>query len=67
MIVSAGTLSGCSIDGLEIVLCNTSGIRRIAKNSIDKLKAQSSDWDKQIGSLFRDYKIRLQFDPKEAG
>jgi len=66
LIGSAGKLNQGSISGLEIVLCNGSGFHRIDEDSIHKLEAQADRWDKEIGSLFSDYKIRLGFDPKKA-
>jgi hypothetical protein len=67
MIVSASKINRGSISGLEIVLCDTSGLHRIKEDLTRKLEAQANRWDKHIGSLFLKYKIRLRFDPNEAG
>lgn len=67
MIVSASKLNSGSIRGLEIVLCKPSGIRRIDKKSIHKLLTQANRWDKQIGSLFSNYRQDFTFSDKAAG
>ena len=52
MIVSARHFNTAAIDGLEIVLCDSSGIRRLPEESIRKLEASSEKWDMEIGNLF---------------
>jgi hypothetical protein len=53
LIISAGALNPAGISGLEIVLCDASGIRRVSGTEIFNLKVKAAARDKSIGeSLF---------------
>jgi len=67
LVVSASMLNSGSIGGLEIVLCDASGLHRIAEDSIRKLEAKANKWDEEIGSMFANYRQHFTFAPKDAG
>jgi hypothetical protein len=67
LIDSASQLNRGSISGLEIVLCDASGLHRVDEESIRKLEAKANRWDKHIGSLFTKYKQDFTFAEKDAG
>jgi hypothetical protein len=53
LVFAAGVLNSAMIEGLDIVLCNASGIRRLSDESIDTLKLQVAQRDESIrASLF---------------
>lgn len=47
-VLMAGIMSGGIISGLEIVLCTSSGFRRLTKEELDSLTAYSADLDTDI-------------------
>lgn len=51
LIIAAGALNSAGIGGLEIVLCNSSGIHRLPDESISELGIKSSERDKSLGEL----------------
>jgi len=54
-VLAAGEMNSAMIDGLEIVLCDASGIRRLSEESISKLKSGVAKRDEMISaSLFDD-------------
>jgi hypothetical protein len=53
LIISAAKLSTASIQGLEIIRCDASGIRRLSNESILELKRRTDEWDRQFGDLIR--------------
>jgi hypothetical protein len=55
LVVSASKLNGGSISGLEIVLCDASGLHRLDYDSIRKLEAKANKWDEEIGALFANH------------
>jgi hypothetical protein len=55
LVLAAGEMNSAMIDGLEIVLCDASGIRRLSEESISKLKSGVAKRDEMISaSLFDD-------------
>jgi hypothetical protein len=50
LVLAAGELNSAMVDGLEIVLCDASGIRRLADASISKLKSGVAERDEMIAS-----------------
>jgi hypothetical protein len=52
MICCAARLNNAGISGLEIVYCDTNGIRRLSANSIAALEEKAEEWDATIGCLF---------------
>jgi hypothetical protein len=67
MIVSASVLNSAGIGGLEIVVCETSGIKRLSDDSTALLIAQSKEWDQEIGSLVMNYSKQLFYAPDATG
>lgn len=61
-IFSAAEFSRDSIYGLEIVICDKNGLRRLSDTSIKKLRVQSQRWDEKIGTFFANYTRRFEFD-----
>ena len=55
-IVSAGKLNGSAIEGLEIILCQSGAIQRMANDSARELEEKSNQWDHDIGDFFRKHK-----------
>jgi hypothetical protein len=43
------------ISGLEIVLCNSDGVNRLSKSSIEELEPRGDEWDRTISGLFLNY------------
>jgi len=55
LILSAAQLNRDSIDGLEIVIGDKGGVRRLPDGSIEKLRSDSESWDRQIEQFFASY------------
>jgi hypothetical protein len=66
-IVSAGTLNPTAISGVEIVLCDASGIHRVSEDSLRQLESKAREWDKNIGDLFLDHRQQFTYAPKVNG
>jgi hypothetical protein len=66
-ILSAGSLNSAAIDGLEIVVCDDSGIRRLSDDSIIELQNKSREWDEQIGNLILGYTQKFTYAPHVIG
>ena len=62
MIGQAKTLNTAGIDGLEIVICSSSGIKQLSKDSCELLKRQAEHWDDTIGDLFLNHKPQYIYD-----
>jgi hypothetical protein len=67
LIVAASTLNPTPISGLEIVLCNASGLHRLSDDSIRELKSKATEWDKNIGDLFLTHRQQFTYAPDVAG
>jgi hypothetical protein len=66
LVVSANKLNKASIEGLEIIFCDTAGVHRLSRKSILELETQANRWDEQIGSFFSDYKQDFGVAPEDA-
>jgi hypothetical protein len=62
-ILAAGRLNPTAIKGLEIVLCGTSGIRRVSEESIRELELKTHEWHTSIGDLFLKDRPQLTYAP----
>jgi 20S proteasome alpha/beta subunit len=51
LVIVAGELNSATINGLEIVICGESGIRRLPEDEIRNLETDARRWDKEIGQL----------------
>ena len=51
IIVAAGRISPALIDGLEIVLCDSSGFRRLSREENEQWKEKAVKRDKKIGRI----------------
>jgi len=67
LIVSAGRLNNAAIGGLEIVLCDASGLRRLSDDSIRELELTADGWDKSIGGMFFNHRQQFTYAPDVAG
>jgi len=67
LIVCAHKLNTATIDGLEIVLCTTSAIRRLSAESIEELKVKADEWDKTISKLFLNHRQQFTYAPDVVG
>jgi hypothetical protein len=66
LIVTASKLNPTAISGLEIVLCNASGLRRLSDDSVRGLKLKAAEWDENIGNLFLNYRQQFTYAPDVA-
>jgi hypothetical protein len=67
LIVSASKLNSAAIGGLEIVVCDESGIHLLSDESTAALEAQSAEWDQQIGDLVMGYAKQFTYAPNVIG
>jgi hypothetical protein len=67
LVVSAGRLNPGAISGLEIVLCDASGLHRLSDDSIRELEATANRWDKSIGRRFATYAQQFTYAPEVSG
>lgn len=63
LVVSAGDLNPTAISGLEVVLCEPSGIHRLSDSSIAELELKSAQWDEEMRASFARYPHRLTYAP----
>jgi hypothetical protein len=63
MVATAGHLNPYLINGLEIAVCNGDGCHRLSDESILCLKKKASEWDIEIGNLFRNYPEQITYAP----
>jgi len=66
-IIAAHKLFNGAISGLEIVLCDASGVHRLSDDSIGELELKANEWDKEIGGLFLNHQQQFTYAPHEAG
>jgi hypothetical protein len=52
LILAAGKINTAMISGLEVVLLDSSGIRRVSDDSIHELERRFREWDKRTGAEF---------------
>jgi hypothetical protein len=64
LVVTARNFNSAMIAGLEIVLCDSTGIRRIDQDSIRRLELQVDEIDKQLESSLTNYSQRFTYDSK---
>jgi hypothetical protein len=55
LIVAGNKLSPDRIEGLEIVVCDRSGVRRLSDDSISDLLSVANETDEKLQALFTDY------------
>jgi hypothetical protein len=55
LVLTARKFNSGTIDGLEVVLCNDSGIHRLDDKSTRKLRAKSAKFDEQLQKSFASY------------
>ena len=67
LIVAASKLNPGGIGGLEIVLCDASGLHRLSNASISELEIKTEEWDASIGELFRGYSQQFTYAPNVSG
>jgi len=67
LVVSAERLNTGTISGLEIVTCTDKGIRRLSDESINRLRAQSEEWDRSMGELFLNHREQFSYSPNVIG
>lgn len=67
VVVCAHTLNTATISGLEIVLCDSSGIHRLSDDSIRELELKAKEREKDIGSLFVNYRQEFSYAPNVVG
>jgi hypothetical protein len=60
-------LNSGSIGGLEIVLCDAAGLRRLSDKDIIRLEKKADEWDGKMGGLLKNHRQRFAFDPKVVG
>ncbi|HEY3770650.1 MAG TPA: hypothetical protein VGN44_18395 [Candidatus Angelobacter sp.] len=63
LIVSAGKLNSATIRGLEMVMCDDSGFRRLAKGSIDELESKANEWDINFGESIYSHTQEFTYTP----
>jgi hypothetical protein len=64
LVCSAGRIGPGAIGGLEIVVCNSSGLRRLSDSSISKLEAISKGWDSTFSNQIFSHKAQFEWDKK---
>ena len=62
MIGQAKTLNTAGIDGLEILTCDSTEIKRLSKDSCELLEQQAELWDDAIGDLFLNHRPQYVYD-----
>jgi len=67
LIVCAARLNSATISGLEIVLCDISGIHRLSDESIFNLKVEATERDKSIGESLLRGSQQFTYAPNVAG
>lgn len=67
MICSAHFMNSFGIDGLEMVLCSSSGIQRLSDKSIETLKNKADEWDKEIENRILAHNQGYKYAPKTDG
>jgi hypothetical protein len=64
LIVSAGEIGPGAVNGLEIVVCDPSGLRHLSDESIEELKSTVRRWDRQFGEQIFGHRAHLVWDTK---
>lgn len=67
LVVCAHTLNTATISGLEVVLCDSSGIHRLSNDSIRELELRANEREKDIGNLFLSDTQQFTYAPDVAG
>lgn len=67
LIVAAHELNTAGISGLEIVLCDASGLHRLSGDSIRELESKANEWDRDIGDLFLNHEQQISYAPNVVG
>jgi hypothetical protein len=67
LVVCAHELNTATISGLEIVLCDTSGIRRLSNDSVNELQLRAKEWDRSIGQLLFGHRQQFTYAPNVIG
>ena len=55
LVMSASKLNSGAISGLEIVVCNSSGLNLLSKQLICDLQLKAEEWDREFGELIFRY------------
>lgn len=67
IVLSAGQIGRGAIGGLEIVRCDKDGVRHLSKQSIEKLKIASVDWDARFGKEILTHRQNFTYAPDMIG
>jgi hypothetical protein len=67
LVISAGKLNPAGIGGLEIVLCESSGIHRLSDFCIRDLEENANDLDRSFGLSLASYAKALTYTPDVIG
>ena len=66
-LINAGNkLDPAGIEGLEIVLCDASGIHRLSNDSINVLQSWANNTDEVLRTSFGNYDKHFTYDPHES-
>ena len=63
-VVLAHRFTPVSVNGLEVVLCDETGLHKLSDQSIETLMQTSEEWDKQFGKTIFDYSQDFTFEPE---
>jgi hypothetical protein len=67
LVVSAARLNSAAIGGLEIVVCDKSGIHLLSDESTAALEAQSAEWDEKVSDLIMGCGQQFTYAPNVIG
>jgi hypothetical protein len=67
VVISASKMNSAAISGLEIVICDRSGLHALPSHSIRELQAKTEEWDKEYGELIFRYGKQFSYAPDVAG
>jgi hypothetical protein len=63
LIVSANKLNSGAISGLEMVFCDSSGVRLLSDDAVRDLELQSNKWDQSFGDQVLNYHSPFTYAP----
>jgi hypothetical protein len=67
LVITARKFNSGMINGLEIVLCDTNGIRRLDDNAIRQLELKSAEISEELQSSFASYSQQFTYAPNVIG
>jgi hypothetical protein len=67
VVTAAGKLNSGAVGGLEVVLCDASGIRRLDDESNRELESKANDLGEQLQASFASYSQQFTYAPNVVG